>query len=326
MTLRQLRTNIHPKKQQLEDNFGNYNSIIDKYKVVQYANEKKTIDLKVNKGNSYTNSISNFNTFTIARAHDILYSSVQKQIILASSELNFKYCRFHNIFGDEMNVVDVDFNHNLSFNFTKPIEIIEFLVENKITPIIQLGFFPKEIASDSISAFTVYNINVGLDINFDLWKQLIKEFITTLITYFPSDYLSFKFDIWNEPEVKAFWPNSHEQFIELYSITYDTIKSIDSNLLVGGFGFANFDNELTQITSFVDPLLKLDKKPDFLSIHSYPLLLDLNTMTHPDDISTLSVKYVSDKLHYDLDKCRELKSTLNLKELHISEWNTSPIQ
>ncbi len=322
---KQLRQEIANIDNQAADDFGMYNQIIDKYKVVGNTQKTKVLHLDLNIRKSIGTFNNQYNTFAIGRAHDILYSSVQQQIINAKIDLNFKYCRFHNIFGDEMNIIDLDYLQNRELNFSKPLEVIDFLINLDIIPIIELGFFPKQVASSNNSPFTGHHVNLSGDIDFELWQQIIEQFISLLKHRYPKHFSKMKFDLWNEPDIDAFWPNGREYFIKLYKITYDTIKQIDDTILFGGLGFANFTAGDDLIAQFVGDLDDIGRIPDFISIHSYPLHLDVGSITN-DVSTTKSIEYVHNKFNLDLDKCRQLKTKFNFKEIQISEWNTSPIQ
>ncbi len=325
-TPKMLREQIAQIDKEGRDEFGDYTQIIEKYKIVNQQRQSKTIDLDINL-NAQTDTFNNkFNTFAIGRAHDILYAHIQGQIIKAKQDLDLKYCRFHNIFGDEMNIIDNDFNGNQMLSFVKPLAVIDFLINNQITPIIELGFFPEQVACGTPSPFSGYNVNLGGDIDFDLWEQIVTTFVSLLKELYPKQFHDFRFDFWNEPDIKGFWPGSDEDFIKLYKITYDAIKNIDANALFGGLGFANFSSGSLEIGKFISKLDQIGRIPDFISLHSYPLHLDLSNLTLDDITAVSEIKYVENKFNLDLDKARELKAQFNLREVHISEWNTSPIQ
>lgn len=325
MTPRQIRQGIADSKH-TGTNSNNVSKLINTY--MDTLVQSSDIDLIITGDNESQQQFKNlFNCVAIGRAHDVLYANVQQQLIIAKSELNFKYCRFHNIFGDEMNIIDTDYNGNIHFNFEKPIRVIRFLLENNILPFIELGFFPKQVCNEKVAAFTGYNINVGGNINFDLWEHLIAEFIQTITEVFPDDYLSFRFDLWNEIDIKVFWPNSIEDFYKLYSITYKTIKEIDSNIMLGGFNYGNFFDNVDQITEDMIFLDKNNMLPNFLTIHSYPIYIRGTVTNNPDiDMMNLKPEYFRDKLNTDIAVLESFKEKYDFKELYITEWNTSPMQ
>ena len=58
------------------------------------------------------------------------------------------------------------------------------------------------------------------------------------------------FEVWNEPNLKAFWTGRQKDYFKLYRYTVTAIKSVDESLKVGGPATA--DN---QLDSGVPPLL-----------------------------------------------------------------------
>lgn len=304
-----------------------YNILIEKYKMAVDNNTIHQLEIDADANNLLGEYKSSFNCIAIGRAHDILYQNVQEQLITAKKELKFKYCRFHNIFGDEMNVIDTDYLGKEAFNFSKPFRVIEFLLDNDIIPFIELGFFPKQIAADSNSAFTGYNIHIGGEINYELWTDLIREFFTSLKLTFPNSYKEMRFDFWNEVDIKAFWPNPKQDFYKLYELTYHTIKEIDPDLLIGGFNYGNFISDTKAIEEDLNYCKDHNMLPDFLTIHSYPLFIDGDLSHNPDlAIEHLKPTYVKDKLNQDIAKLIYLREKYGFSEVYITEWNTSPMQ
>ncbi|WOO88143.1 helix-turn-helix domain-containing protein [Mollicutes bacterium LVI A0039] len=325
VTPMQIRQKVTSHKVNTTQN--NFNNIIDKYRLDLNFNTITEQNVEI-AGNHQTNTYKNsFNTIAIGRAHDILYAQVQEQLIASKQELNFTYCRFHNIFGDEMNIVDIDFFERFKFNFQKPFAVIEFLLANNIIPFIEIGFFPKEIAQGFPSVFSGYNINVGGTIDFQLWEQLIHEFFTSLKALFPDDCFDMRFDFWNEIDIQGFWPNSKDDLFKLYEISYQTIKKIDARFLVGGFNYGNFISDTQAIEQDLDYLQQHGLLPDFLTIHSYPFYIDGEISHNPDFAATqIKIKYIKGKLNDDISKLVALQKKYNFAETYITEWNTSPLQ
>lgn len=313
------------------DNLGDnsYNTIIDKYKLPTENGTIHRLDIIADMDNNLNDYVNSFNCIAIGRAHDILYANVQDQLIRAKHDLNFKYCRFHNIFGDEMNIIDTDLFGNQSFSFSKPFRVIEFLLTNDILPFIEIGFFPRQMTTNVPSPFNGYNINVGGDIDYHQWENLITTFFTSLKNTFPDHYQLMRFDFWNEPDIRVFWPNSNQAFYDLYELTYKTIKAVDPTIQIGGFNYGNFINDTKNIEEDMNYCQARNILPDFLTIHSYPLIIEGELAHNPDKaiaIDHLKPTYVKDKLNLDIAKLNNLKQIYNFKELYITEWNTSPMQ
>ena len=74
------------------------------------------------------------------------------------------------------------------------------------------------------------------------------------------------FEVWNEPNLKAFWPSTQANYFKLYRATVQAIKEVDDRLQVGGPVTAK--NEW--ITEFLDFCEKNQLATDFVSTHHYP--------------------------------------------------------
>ena len=74
------------------------------------------------------------------------------------------------------------------------------------------------------------------------------------------------FEVWNEPNLKAFWTGTQADYFKLYRYTAHAIKSVDGALRVGGPATAA--NEW--IEEFLDFCEKKKLPADFVSTHHYP--------------------------------------------------------
>ena len=74
------------------------------------------------------------------------------------------------------------------------------------------------------------------------------------------------FEVWNEPNLKAFWPAKQKDYFNLYRHTVTAVKSVDGSLQVGGPATAN--NQW--IPEFLHYCKKNALPVDFVSTHHYP--------------------------------------------------------
>lgn len=298
--------------------------LISKYSDAKLVADTVELNIEVDTTTDGKIITNNLHTLAIGRAHDILYANVQQQIISSKQELNFKYCRFHNIFGDEMHIFDMGYGDQQTINLSHVFKVLDFLVENDILPFVELGFFPTQISASTTSPFPGYHANVGGKINFQLWQSLISTFATEVVNRYPDNYHLFYFDFFNEPDVAAFWQNDIEDFIKLYRQTYKTFKQISSQFKLGGFGFGNFESTATSIIGIIDRIYEENCKLDFVSIHSYPFYveekIEYSERVIPNDIN---VKYVQNKIIRDIELLDSIVQKYQIDESFITEWNTS---
>lgn len=115
-------------------------------------------------------------------------------------------------------------------------------------------------------------------------------------------------EIWNEPDIKQFWPDDYAKFVPLYVPMYKALRSAFPSLKIGGPGFAlvsyKFPDQRGRITEFIRAMKEAGIVPDFLSWHMY---------------SNDPLEYAEATAFYraQLDRQGFAKTAL-----HLTEWNT----
>ena len=67
------------------------------------------------------------------------------------------------------------------------------------------------------------------------WATLIRRLVGHWVErYGIKEVREWKFEVWNEPNLKAFWSGTQRDYFKLYRYTAAAIKGIDSSLKVGG--------------------------------------------------------------------------------------------
>jgi len=121
------------------------------------------------------------------------------------------------------------------------------------------------------------------------------------------------FEVWNEPNLPAFWTGTQEQYFALYEVTALAIKSVDARLRVGGPATAA--NEwLPEFTQFCR---QRDLPVDFVSTHLYPT--DALGQVDSDTTAQLA-KAPLDGMRKHALAAREQAGG---KPLLYTEWNTT---
>lgn len=320
----------------LEFNASRQMDFIFKYlKVVDNTNDleiinkvENIIDVDLNKTIKRINHTWK-NLITIGRAKEALMKDVQDHLREIQRKIGFKYIRFHGIFDDSMMVYDEE-NNNPSFNFTYIDKLFDFLLSINLKPFVELGFMPSKLALDTNKTvfYTKSIISEPKDIK--LWNLLVEKFIIHCANrYGLEEVSSWHFEVWNEPEIDLIFGFDKEGYYnEFFKETYNTIKSINSDLKVGGpsiLGYNILKN--TWLEKHLDYCIENNCKPDFITFHSYPL----------DDVDEGITDYL---LGNDVKICinknenylKDLISKLNeiLKKLklektsvYITEWNST---
>ena len=121
------------------------------------------------------------------------------------------------------------------------------------------------------------------------------------------------FEVWNEPNLKAFWTGTQQEYFKLYKVTAKAIKGIDALLQVGGPATAN--------NAWIPELLDFCQQHrlpiDFVSTHHYPTdafgEIGANTTTQ---LQHAPPSILRDDARHVRDQSRGLP-------VYYTEWNIS---
>jgi len=151
-------------------------------------------------------------------------------------EAGLKRVRFHGILNDELGVYapTILSRGKSAPNFQNIDHVYDGLIEHGVSPYVELGFMPKALASGTAS-FGFYGGNVTPPTSLDAWGAFIGELVRHLVDrYGLAEVRKWPFEVWNEPNLMSFWTGTQAQYFDLYKTTAVAIKSVDSQLQVGG--------------------------------------------------------------------------------------------
>jgi xylan 1,4-beta-xylosidase len=151
-------------------------------------------------------------------------------------EIGLKRVRFHGIFNDELGVYTpmVVNRYRPAPNFQNVFAVYDGLVARGVAPYVELSFMPKALASGEQN-FGFYKGNISPPANNDAWAAFISLFVKALIgRYGLAIVRTWMFEVWNEPDLRAFWAGTQQQYFDMYKATAVAIKAIDPQLQVGG--------------------------------------------------------------------------------------------
>jgi xylan 1,4-beta-xylosidase len=189
----------------------------------------------------------------------------QAQMLRCHNELGFQYVRFHALLSDEMGTLTCE-EERLLYSFFNADQIIDFLLSIRMRPFVELSFMPETLASGHTTVFR-YRANVTPPKDYEQWATLIHKMTAHWVErYGVAEVRKWFFEVWNEPNLEAFWTGPQEDYFRLYSCTVTAIKSVDGLLKVGGPATAN--NQW--ISEFLDYCKKNALSVDFVSTHHYP--------------------------------------------------------
>jgi xylan 1,4-beta-xylosidase len=205
--------------------------------------------------------------FGSGRAILTLRESYRNDLRDVKKVTDFRYVRFHAIFHDEVGVYDEDEQGKPLYNFSYVDQIYDGLLANGVRPFVEISFMPKKLAlRQDVHPFWYKQI-VSPPKDYKKWDDLIHAFAQHLVDRYGIDEVAqWYFEVWNEPNID-FWSGEPKQatYFELYDHTARALKSVNSQLRVGG--------PSTSSAHWVDDFLRhtvAENVPtDFISSHGY---------------------------------------------------------
>ncbi|HWA10558.1 MAG TPA: glycosyl hydrolase [Opitutaceae bacterium] len=189
----------------------------------------------------------------------------QGQLRRCREELGIRHVRFHGILSDDMGTLMNERNRLLD-SFFNADQILDFLLAIGMKPFVELSFMPTALASGDTRVFH-YRGNVTPPRDYAAWGKFIGRLVGHWTErYGVAEVRTWFFEVWNEPNLKAFWTGTQTGYFRLYRCTAEAIKAVDKELRVGGPATANN----AWITEFMEFCAKKRVPVDFISTHHYP--------------------------------------------------------
>jgi xylan 1,4-beta-xylosidase len=241
-----------------------------------------------------------------------LRSDWQTQLQRCHDELGFERVRFHGLLSDDLGTL-VREKDELIYSFFNADQIFDFLVSIGMHPFVELSFMPTALASGAKTVFH-YHANVTPPKDYKEWARLIKRLVRHwLDRYGLAEMKQWNFEVWNEPNLKAFWTGTKRDYFKFYRYTAEAIKEVDSSLMVGGPATAK--NEwVEEFRKFCE---RNDVPLDFISTHHYPT----DAFGKPDDDTEMQLS--KSRRGALRDQALDAKRGAARLPLYYTEWNSS---
>jgi xylan 1,4-beta-xylosidase len=236
----------------------------------------------------------------------------QNQLRRCHYELGFRHVRFHGVLSDDMGTL-ISHREKSLYSFFNADQIFDFLLSVGMRPFVELSFMPTALASGRSTVFH-YRGNITPPRDYQQWATLMRRLVSHWVErYGVSEVREWFFEVWNEPNLKAFWTGTQADYFELYHHTVHAIKSIDGALQVGGPATAA--NEW--ISEFLDYCEENRLPADFVSTHHYPT--DAFGEEGDDTLAQLAKSQRS----ILREQAQDAKRRARGKPLYYTEWNSS---
>jgi xylan 1,4-beta-xylosidase len=194
-----------------------------------------------------------------------LRSDWQAQLGRCRRELGFRNVRFHGLLGDDVGTCVLD-HQQLIDSFYNADAIVDRLLSIGVRPFVELSFMPEALASGCDTVFH-YRANVTPPRDPRAWAGLVRRLAAHWVErYGIEEVRRWYFEVWNEPNLRAFWTGTQDDYFTLYRHAAAALKEVDPGLRVGGPATAK--NEW--LPEFLDFCARERLPVDFVSTHHYP--------------------------------------------------------
>lgn len=202
----------------------------------------------------------------VGRAYDLTRSDLIDHLRHLQREIGFRSCRFHAVFHDDMAVVRRRPDGTLVYQWHHIDKVYDALLALGLKPFVELNPMPAALASGSQTMFH-YAMNVTPPRIWAEWQDLVRAFTAHCVERYGLDEVrQWHFEVWNEPNLSAFWSGTKEEYFQLYAHAARAVKSVDAHIHIGGPASSKahwLDDLITYCHTNSVPL-------DFISTHLYP--------------------------------------------------------
>jgi xylan 1,4-beta-xylosidase len=176
-------------------------------------------------------------------------------------EIGVRTVRAHAIFHDDTHVVA-----DGGYDFSVVDAIYDKLLGIGLRPVVELGFMPRELASDPSRTVFEYGAIISPPESYERWYDLVRALVGHLVERYGLDeVLGWDFEVWNEANLEVFWSGTKAEWMHLYDVSAAAVKSVDERLTVGGPASAAagwVDDLLAHAAAHGTPV-------DFVTTHTY---------------------------------------------------------
>ena len=244
----------------------------------------------------------------------LMRSDLQEQLLLLHKELKIEYIRFWDLFTDDM-YIDVNRTDG-HYNFKKVDKVLDFLIENKMHPFVDLGLKPYYLTR-SVDKERMTERPISYNGLTDYHRVLYAFLAHCLNRYGLEEVETWYFEQWGDPRITS--GDKYGTYFDVFETAYHTVKSISPKIRIGGAGFGRLYSTL-EFKEILELWKARPYHPDFLSIYSYPYLARSNNESLNDDRIQDS-NFVNNQVLMMQEVMKGIDFTT--PELLVTEWSSS---
>jgi xylan 1,4-beta-xylosidase len=192
----------------------------------------------------------------------------------AVKNLELRSVRAHGLFHDDIGIYKEEGGTPV-YDFTRSDIIFDFLVANKIAPIIELASMPAALAADPSRTVFDWKMITSVPKNYDRWQELVQKFVQHSVEKYSAEVVNtWYFEVWNEPECcsNKFWAGSMEDYHKLYDKAAAGVHAVLPNGRVGGPVSSQADKLDSAGKGFLEHLKTTNGTLGFFSYHTWAFI------------------------------------------------------
>ena len=250
------------------------------------------------------------------RANEGLRADWQNQLRMVKEDCGFKYIRFHGLLHDDMGVFRY-VDGKPAYNWTYIDRLYDFILSIDMKPFVELSFMPKDLASGDKTVFW-WKGNVTPPKSYEAYEELIYQLVNHLKErYGKEEVAQWYFEIWNEPNLEAFFSGTQDEYFKMYATAAKAIKKVSKDFRVGGPATAGGQ----WVPETLDFCAEFDVPLDFIATHTYGVKGFLDEFGK----NNLIMKPNPHEMWQKVQNTRKMIDDSKFKdiELHFTEWSSS---
>lgn len=183
----------------------------------------------------------------------------------AHDELGVSHVRAHGILCDDLGVYR-EKGGDPVHDFSGVDRVYDHIRSLGLYPVVEVSFMPRDLASDPTKTVFEYGAIISPPKSWERWHALVRDLTAHLLARYGEEVVEhWSFEVWNEANLEVFWSGTPDEYLHLYDVTVDAVRSVDPRLRVGGPSSA--------AAGWVEELLahadSTGTPVDFISTHTY---------------------------------------------------------
>ncbi len=148
------------------------------------------------------------------------------------------------------NVYQVDENGQPFYDFTLFDQIFDIILSRDFIPIMHIGSMPDSLSSSPLStAQEIEDLEKYPPKDYNRWYSLVYNIVKHCAERYGIEKVTgWKWELWNEPDIKNYWMGTEDEYFKLYDYTAAAVKDALPGAQIGG-------NSVTQSGSRGTPFL-----------------------------------------------------------------------